>query len=147
MYCERRMSWCYCFLANTFLITFKYLQNIAILCFHFVKLPWKKYMLEADENGRMLFLHNEFLLYIFKCKWNRGTRHLLTKISIFVNSVTRTTCCNARLNIMMKRWKYRMANILNCRAIFHRFWSSRKQKQQLLEAETLNFKVLMECSK
>ena len=48
-------------------------------------------MLEADENGRMLFLHNEFLLYIFKCKWNRGTRHLLTKISIFVNSVTTLT--------------------------------------------------------
>ena len=34
-------------------------------------------MLRADEDGRMLFLHNEFLLYIFKCKWNRETRHLL----------------------------------------------------------------------
>ena len=25
-------------------------------------------MLEADQNGRMLFLHNEFLLHIFICK-------------------------------------------------------------------------------
>ena len=39
-----------------------------------------------------------------------------------------------------------MANILNYRAIFHRFGSSRKQKQQFLEAETLNFRVLMDCS-
>ena len=38
-----------------------------------------------------------------------------------------------------------MANILNCRAIFHRFGISRMQKQQCLEAETLNFKVLMDC--
>ena len=30
-----------------------------------------KYVLEADENVRMLFLHSEFSLYIFKCKWNR----------------------------------------------------------------------------
>ena len=44
-------------------------------------------MLEADENGRMLFLHNEFLLYIFKYKWKREIRHLLTKISTFVNSI------------------------------------------------------------
>ena len=39
-----------------------------------------------------------------------------------------------------------MANILNFRAIFHRFGRSRKQKQQPLEAETLNFRVLMDCS-
>ena len=37
-----------------------------------------------------------------------------------------------------------MANILNCRAVFHRFGSSRKQKQQPLEAETLNFRALMD---
>ena len=80
IWCIARGEWvgCYCFLTNIFLITFKYLQNIAILCFQCVKFPWQKYnMLEADENGRMLFLHNEFLLYIFKCKWNRETRHLL----------------------------------------------------------------------
>ena len=35
----------------------------------FSKFPLKKYnMLEADKNGGMLFLHNEFLLYIFKCQ-------------------------------------------------------------------------------
>ena len=39
-----------------------------------------------------------------------------------------------------------MTNILNYRAIFLRFRGSRKQKQQPLEAETLNFRVLMDCS-
>ena len=39
-----------------------------------------------------------------------------------------------------------MANILNFRAIIHRSESSRKQKQQPLEAETLNFRVMMDCS-
>ena len=57
-------------------------------------------MLEAVKDGQMLFLHDEFLLYIFKCKWNRETWHLLTEI---FNSMTRSTCFNARLNIMMKR--------------------------------------------
>ena len=110
------------------------------------KTSLKKYMLEADQNGRMLFLRNEFLLCIFKCKWNRVTRHLLAKISTVVNSITRSTCCNARLNTMAKRQKHRMINILICRAICHRFESSRMQKRQPLEAETLNFKVLMDCS-
>ena len=59
-------------------------------------------MLEADENGRMLFLHQEFLLCIFKCKWNRETRYLLTKTSTFLNSITRSICCNEKLNIMIK---------------------------------------------
>ena len=39
-----------------------------------------------------------------------------------------------------------MTNILNYRANFLRFRGSRKQKQQPLEAETLNFRVLMDCS-
>ena len=39
-----------------------------------------------------------------------------------------------------------MANILNCRAVFHRSGSSREQKQQTLEAETLNFRVLIGSS-
>ena len=38
-------------------------------------------MLGANEDGRMLFLHNELLLYVFKCEWNKETGHLLTKIS------------------------------------------------------------------
>ena len=41
-------------------------------------------MPRADEDGRMLSLHNEFLLYIFKCKQNREIGHLLTKIYNFV---------------------------------------------------------------
>ena len=41
-------------------------------------------MLGADEDGQMLFFHNELLLYIFKCKWKRETGHLLIKIYIFV---------------------------------------------------------------
>ena len=40
-------------------------------------------MLKADEDGRMLFLHNKFLLYYFKCKWNRETGHMLTKMFKF----------------------------------------------------------------
>ena len=52
------------------------------------KTSLKKSVLEADENSRMLFLHNEFLLYIFKCKWGRENRHLLTKISTFANDET-----------------------------------------------------------
>ena len=74
------------------------------------------------------------------------TRHFLTRFFMFVNFITRSTCCNARLNIMMKRQKYSMANISNFREVFHRYGSSRKQKQQPLEAETLNFRVLMNCS-
>ena len=70
----------YCILTNIFQITFKYLQNIVRLCFHFVKFPWEKYnMLGADEDGRMLFLHNELLVYIFKCKWKRETAQFLDK--------------------------------------------------------------------
>ena len=42
-------------------------------------------MLKADEDGRMLFLYKEFLLYIFKCKWNREAGSLLTKNSSFVH--------------------------------------------------------------
>ena len=41
-------------------------------------------MLREDEDGQMLFLRNEFSLYIFKSKWNRGTGHFLTRISNFV---------------------------------------------------------------
>ena len=41
-------------------------------------------MVRADKDGRMLSLHNEFLLNIFKCKCNREIGHLLTKISNFV---------------------------------------------------------------
>ena len=39
-----------------------------------------------------------------------------------------------------------MTNILNYRANFHRLRGNRKQNQQPLEAETFNFRVLMDCS-
>ena len=39
-----------------------------------------------------------------------------------------------------------MTNTLNYRAIFHRLGSSRKKKQQSLESETLNFRILIHCS-
>ena len=39
-----------------------------------------------------------------------------------------------------------MTNILNYRANFHRYRGNREQKQQPLEAETFNFRVLMDCS-
>ena len=38
-------------------------------------------MLRADEDGQT---NNKFLLYIFKCKWNREMGYLLTKISNLV---------------------------------------------------------------
>ena len=50
----------------------------------------KNNMIGADEDGQMLFLQNELLLYIFKCKWNRETGLLLTKISSFVSLITST---------------------------------------------------------
>ena len=45
-------------------------------------------MLEADEDGRILFLHNELLLCIFKCKWKRETGPLFSVI----NKFTENTC-------------------------------------------------------
>ena len=43
--------------------------------------------------------------------------------------------------------KYKMVNILNYCATFYRFGSSKKQQQQQpLDAETLNLRVLMDCS-
>ena len=31
---------------------------------------------KRDEDGGIFFLHNECLLYIFKCKWNKETGQL-----------------------------------------------------------------------
>ena len=56
-------------------------------------------MLRADEDGRMLFLHNEFLLYIFKCKWNTENRQIWTKISNFVQS-------NSKKHLVKCKFKY-----------------------------------------
>ena len=67
MYCERRMSWLLLLFdkhfSNNLQISSKYRNTMLSFC----KISLKKYnMLKADENGRMFFLHNEFLLYIFK---------------------------------------------------------------------------------
>ena len=55
-------------------------------------------MLKADEDGQMLFLGKEFLLYIFKCKWNRQTGHLLTKFFNFAqfNNKKHLLQCNVK---------------------------------------------------
>ena len=51
--------------SNYLQISSKYSNTMLSIC----KIYLKKYnMLEADENGGVLFLNNEFLLYIFKCK-------------------------------------------------------------------------------
>ena len=67
MYCERRMSWLLLLFdknfSNNLQISSKYRNTMLSFC----KISLKKYnMLKTDENSRMLFLHNEFLLYIFK---------------------------------------------------------------------------------
>ena len=93
-----------------------------------------------------LSLHDEFLLYIFSNPNGIEKSDICwQKFLILFNSLTRSTCCNLRLDIMMKRWKYRMTNILNCHVIYYKFRSSRKQKQRPLEAQALNFRVLMDC--
>lgn len=63
-----------CIWPGIFEITFKYLENLVLLCFHFLKFLLDQYnILAADEDGRMLFLQTELFLYIFKCNWNRET--------------------------------------------------------------------------
>ena len=83
IYSIKRRRWHGFFISfwqKNFQITFKCLQNIVILCFQFMKFSWQKYnVLGADEDDRMLFLHNKLLLYIFKCKWNRETGQFIYK--------------------------------------------------------------------
>ena len=62
MYCERRMSWLLLLFdkynSDNLQISSKNSNTMLSFC----KISLKKYnMLEADENGRMLFLHNERL--------------------------------------------------------------------------------------
>ena len=79
MHCKRRMSWLLLLFgkhfSNYLQISSKYGSTMLSIC----KTSLKKYVLEADKNGRMLFLHNEFLLYIFKCKWNRENQAFADK--------------------------------------------------------------------
>ena len=48
------------------------------------------------------------------------------KFLTFFNSVTRSTCCNVSLNIMIARQKYRMANILSSRVFSLQIWKQQK---------------------
>ena len=83
---------------NYLQISSKYSNTMLSIC----KTSLKKYVLEADENGRMFFITN--FRYIFSnANGIEKTKHLQAKISTFVNSIKRSTCCNARLNIMMKQ--------------------------------------------
>ena len=54
-------------------------------------------MLRADEDGQT---NNKFLLYIFKCKWNREMGYLLTKISNLVqfNNKKHLLQCKVKYN-------------------------------------------------
>ena len=70
-------------------------------------------MLRADEDGRMLFLHNEFFSNIFKYKWNRETGNLLTKI-------------------------FNLANILNCRANFFTNLEAVESRSRSLELQSID---------
>ena len=56
-------------------------------------------MQNAGEDGRMIFLYKESLLYIFKYKWNREARRLLTKNSSFVHF-------NNKKHLLQYRVKY-----------------------------------------
>ena len=121
--------------------TYKYLPNIIWLCFHFVKFSWEKYnMLGADEDGQMILLHNELLVYIFKYKWNRETTQFLDKNFNFVQFNHKNHCCNVSLSMMMKRWKHNTPNTLNCRKIFFQLESSGK-----IYLEAFNFSLLVDC--
>ena len=69
------------------------------------KTSLKKYVLEADENGRMLFPRNKFLLYIFKCKWNRGNQ-VFTDKNFYLcqfNNKKHLLQCKVKCNDEMKK--------------------------------------------
>ena len=69
VYCERRMSWLLLFFDKHFFNNLQIFSKYMNTMLSFCKTSLKKYnMLEGDENGRMFFLHNEVLLYIFKCQ-------------------------------------------------------------------------------
>ena len=58
-------------------------------------------MLQADEDGWMLFLHNELLLYISKYKNGiKKPDKCGQKFLTLFNSITKSTSCNVSLNIM-----------------------------------------------
>ena len=96
-------------------------------------------MLRVDEDGRMLFLHKNFC-YIFSSVngVEKPDRYRQKFLALF-HTIARSSCCNVSLNIVITRYKYRIA-------FFYKFGSSRKQKQTPLEAEDLNFRALLDRS-
>ena len=77
--------------------------------------------------------------------WNANRiekpRNFWTKISNFVQFNHKNYCCNLSLNIMTKRWKYSVANTLNCSAIF--FCNSGSSGKN--SWEVFNFRELVDC--
>ena len=140
----------YCFLTNIFQITFKYFQNIIRLCFHFVKFRWEKYnMLGADEDGRICSFFITNCWYTFSnANGIEKLHNFCTKIFNFVQFNHKNHCCNVSLYIMMKPWKYSMANILNCCTIFFFFFFFFFKFVSIGKnyLEAFNFSVFMECS-
>ena len=61
-------------------------------------------MLRTDEDGRMLcFSFRTNICYIFSNANGIDNGHLLTNLSNFVQFNKKSTCCNVRLSIIMKR--------------------------------------------
>ena len=61
---------------------------------NYLQIPSKYLLVGADEDGRMLFFHNELLVYIFKCKWYRETakfQHKNFYSTTFFNLIKRIT--------------------------------------------------------
>ena len=58
MYCERRMSWFLLLFDNHFSNYLQISSKCGNTMLSIRKTSLKKYVLDADENGRMLFLHN-----------------------------------------------------------------------------------------
>ena len=102
MYAKGGWVGLFCFLTNIFQISLKYLPNIVILCFQFVKFPWEKYMLRVDEDGRMLCLSWQRMFIFSNTNVIEKSDICWQKFLTSFNSITKSTCCSVRLN-MMKR--------------------------------------------
>ena len=140
IWCIARGEWVgfYCFLTNIFLITFQYLQNIAILCFEFVTFPWKNVICYKQmKMVKSSFFIKNFCYIFSNANGIEKPGICWQKCLTFFNSITRSTYCNVKLIIMMKQWKYRIANILNCYAVFSQSWKQQKAKAEKFGSRSL----------
>ena len=120
MHCERRMSWFLLLFdkqfSNYLPIPSKYSNIMLSIC----KISLKKNIICYKQMKMVdcsFFIKN--FCYIFSNADGIEKQGICwQKFLTLFYSITRSTCCNVQLNIIMKRWKYRMANILNCYAIF-----------------------------